>query len=118
MCQQLNEPVSKFAAKILKLVRKAYLQPAFNEDQHREIAKNHFLKGMLPTIADSFAAVDPDITFEDALVRARRVEARKNLLTPANPIKTAPKVASSSIPVSSLYSLLGIPPAAALQSTS
>ncbi len=68
MRQQLSEPVSKFAAKILKLVRKAYLSPAFDEEQRKEIVKNHFLKGMLPTIADSFAAVDPAITFEDALV--------------------------------------------------
>ncbi len=70
------------------------------------------------TIADSFAAVDPAITFEDALVRARRVEARKNLLMPVNSIKSAPKVASSAIPTSSLYSLLGIPPTATLQPSS
>ncbi len=31
MHQQLSEPVSKFAAKILKLVRKAYLAPVFND---------------------------------------------------------------------------------------
>ncbi len=77
MRQQLNEPVSMFATKILKLVQKAYLAPAFTDAQRNEIAKNHFLKGMLPTIADSFTAVDPAITFENALVRARRVEARK-----------------------------------------
>ncbi len=39
MCQHLDEPVSKFAAKILKLVRKAYLEPAFTDAQRREIDK-------------------------------------------------------------------------------
>ncbi len=81
-CFTGREPVSKFAAKIMKLVRKAYLEPAFNDLNRNEIAKNHFLKGLLPAIADFFTAADPAITFTDALARARQVEACKNLLHP------------------------------------
>ncbi len=94
MRQQLDEPVSKFAAKLMKLVKKTYLAPAFTDVQRTEIVKNHFLKGMLPTLANSFAAVDPAITFDHALTRAHRVEAQKNLLQPKTSVKSVPTVAS------------------------
>ncbi len=118
MCQYLDKPVSKFAAKIMELVRKAYLVPTFTDAQQMEIVKNHFLKGMLPTLANSFATVDPAISFDNALIRARRVEAWKNLLQPNISIKPVSKVASTALPAVSLSLLLGTPPAAALQASS
>ncbi len=118
MRQHLDDPVSKFAVKIMKLVRKVYLAPTFTDAQHTEIAKNHFLKGMLPMIADSFATVDPAITFDNALARAHRVEAQKNLLQPNISVKPVSKVAITVLPAVSFSSLLGLPPAAALQASS
>ncbi len=52
------------------------------------------------------------------LARACRVEARKNLLQLSIAVKPVPKVVSTVLPAASLYSLLGLPPAAALQTLS
>ncbi len=49
------------------------------------------------------------------MTRARRVEARKNLLQPKTSVKTVPTVASLMPAVSLSPSLLGLPSAAALQ---
>ncbi len=73
---------------------------------------------MLLTIADSFATIDPTITFDNTLAGARRVEAWKNLLRPNISIKPVSKVASTALPAASVSSLLGILPAAALQTSS
>ncbi len=66
-------------------------------------------------LANSFAAVDPTITLDTALIRAHLVEARKNLLRPSNSVKPVPRVASFAPSVASSFPPLGLPSTAALQ---